>query len=242
MGRLLFLSDLHLSPSRPRLLERFRRLLEAEAGRCAGLYLLGDLFDAWIGDDDPSPFAEEVRGLLRAFSRQTPLFFQHGNRDFLVGDRFAAETGVRLLPEASVLERDGLRLLLMHGDRLCTDDLEYQEARRILRSPEFRRHILSLAIPERRALAEEYRRRSGEAMSLKAADIMDANREAVAEALRSHRADWLIHGHTHRPGDHRFLLDGRPARRLVLPDWRETSPRIGLELESGTVRWLERAP
>ncbi len=238
---LLFLSDLHLSPERPTLLSRFRALLEEQAGRVEALYILGDLFDAWIGDDDPAPFAAEVKGVLKRFGKATPLFFQRGNRDFLVGDRFAAETGARLLEDEALVEHQGLRLLLMHGDQLCTDDIEYQQVRAQLRSPGFRRQALALSIPERRALAAEYRRRSGESLSLKPDDITDVNADAVRRALEIHQADLLIHGHTHRPAIHELETGDRPARRVVLPDWRENDPRVGATLDAGRVEWVATA-
>ena len=238
---LLFLSDLHLSPERPALLKRFRALMEEQAKRVEALYILGDLFDAWIGDDDPASFAAEVKGLLKRFSETTPLFFQRGNRDFMVGDRFAAETGARLLEDEALVEHQGLRLLLMHGDQLCIDDTEYQQVRAQLRSPEFRRQALALSIPERRALAAEYRRRSGESLSLKPADITDVNPDAVHRAMARHQADLLIHGHTHRPAIHALEVDGRPVRRIVLPDWRESSPRLGLSLQQGEPAWFALA-
>ncbi len=235
---LLFLSDLHLAPRRPALLARFRVLLEEQAGRVEALYILGDLFDAWIGDDDPAPFATEVKRLLKRFSETTPLFFQRGNRDFMVGDRFSTETGARLLEDEAVVEHQGLRLLLMHGDQLCTDDIEYQQVRAQLRSPQFRQQALALSIPERRALAAEYRRRSGESLSLKPADITDVNPDTVRQALESHHADLLIHGHTHRPAIHELEINGRTARRVVLPDWREEEPRCGVTLEHSRLEWL----
>ena len=235
---LLFISDLHLAPERPVLLQRFRALLRAHAGKVEALYILGDLFDAWIGDDDPDPFATEVKALLAAFSETTPLFFQRGNRDFMVGEQFAAETGAHLLEDEAVIENQGLRLLLMHGDQLCTDDIEYQQVRIQLRSPEFRRKALALSIPERRALAAEYRRRSGESLSLKPADITDVNPEAVRQALTHYQVDLLIHGHTHRPAIHDLEMDRR-RRRAVLPDWRESEPRLGLALINGKPRWID---
>jgi len=241
LARLLFVSDLHLSPQRPLLLERFAALLEREAGRCGGLYILGDLFDAWIGDDDPSPFASQVRALLARFSAATPAFFLRGNRDFMVGERFADETGLRLLPDEHRLEVGERRLLLMHGDQLCTNDVEYQQVRALVRTPRFREEAMRKGIEERRALAAEYRRRSGESLSLKADDIMDVAPEAVVRALREAGADLLVHGHTHRPAIHRLRLDGTPAQRVVLPDWREEEPRLGFWLESGKQGWLRMA-
>ena len=234
-----FISDLHLSPGRDVLLRRFEAFLREAREECQALYILGDLFDAWLGDDDPSPFAATVRRLLSGYGGGPPIRFLAGNRDFMIGSRFARETGVELLDEEVVLEADGRRILLMHGDQLCTDDLEYQKVRVQLRHPDFRRQALSLPIEERARLAAEYRRRSGEATSLKPADIMDVNQQAVEAAMQRHDAQVLIHGHTHRPAIHRFDLEGRPASRIVLPDWREEEPRIGVSWTPTEVAWLE---
>lgn len=239
MSRLLFISDLHLSPRTPSLVKRFHGLLEKEAPAVDALYILGDLFDAWIGDDDPSPFAREIRTALKEFSHRASLFFQRGNRDFMVGGRFADDTGSVILDDEYLLETDGQRMLLMHGDQLCTDDLEYQQVRAMLRTPAFRRQALEKSIGERLAMAEEFRRRSGESLSLKPADITDVNQQAVAAAMRVRGASVLVHGHTHRPAMHDFELDGREVRRLVLPDWREEEPRLGIAWDGAAFSWLE---
>ncbi len=242
MSRLLFISDLHLSPRVPELVQRFHALLAEIPPEVDALYILGDLFDAWIGDDDPSPFAREIQDALQAFSNKTRLFFQRGNRDFMVGERFARQTGTVILEDEQLLECDGQRMLLMHGDQLCTDDLEYQQVRAMVRTPAFREQALKKSIGERITLANEYRRRSGESLSLKPADITDVNQQAVENALREHDATTLIHGHTHRPAMHEFELDGRKVRRLVLPDWRENEPRLGLSWNGATFSWWERTP
>jgi len=237
---LLFISDLHLSPRAPELVRRFHALLAEIPPEVDALYILGDLFDAWIGDDDPSPFAREIQDALKAFSNETRLFFQRGNRDFMVGGRFAGQTGTVILEDERLLECDGQRMLLMHGDQLCTDDLEYQQVRAMVRTPAFREQALKKSIAERITLANEYRRRSGESLSLKPADITDVNRQAVENAMREHDATVLIHGHTHRPAMHEFELDGRKVRRLVLPDWRENEPRLGLFWNGTDFSWWER--
>ncbi len=241
MSQLLFISDLHLSPCVPGLTQRFHTLLEEIPPEIEALYILGDLFDAWIGDDDPSPFAREIQEALKAFSKRTRLFFQRGNRDFMVGEMFARQTGAVILEDEHLLEDDGQQLLLMHGDQLCTDDLEYQQVRALVRTPGFREQALTKSIEERIALAQEYRRRSGESLSLKPADITDVNQQAVEHSMREHGASVLIHGHTHRPAMHEFELDGRRARRIVLPDWREDEPRLGLTWDGTTFSWWEGA-
>lgn len=217
---LLFISDLHLHPSRPRITRLFLDFLAGEARSATRLYILGDLFEAWIGDDDPEPHYREVQDALGALvSAGVGLAFVHGNRDFLVGARFAGRTGATLLPDGSVVEVGGQPTLLMHGDALCTDDRAYQRLRRVTGSPVARRLMLALPLGLRRRLAGWARRQSRAAQQDKPAAIMDVNPQAVARALRAAGVSRLIHGHTHRPGIHRFMLDGAPAERIVLGDW-----------------------
>lgn len=218
----LFISDLHLAAERPRAVALFLGFVRERARQAEALYVLGDLFDAWIGDDDDAALAVTVRGALRDLTAAgTAVLFQGGNRDFLIGTRFAEATGVRLLPDYAVVDLYGTPTLLTHGDLLCTDDLDYQQARSMLRNPAFVADFLAKPLPARAALAAEYRRRSGEATSLKAEDIMDVNADAVARAMREHGVRRLIHGHTHRPAIHALSLDDGPAERIVLADWHE---------------------
>lgn len=218
----LFISDLHLAAERPRATELFLRFARDRARQAEALYVLGDLFDAWIGDDDGGPLATAVRGALSELTAAgVAVSFQGGNRDFLIGAQFVGATGVRLLPDHAVIDLYGVPTLLMHGDLLCTDDLDYQQARRMLRNPAFVADFLAKPLPARAALAAEYRRRSGEATSLKAEDIMDVNTDAVAQAMRAHGVRRLIHGHTHRPAIHDLSLDGTAAQRIVLAEWHD---------------------
>ncbi|WP_456407953.1 UDP-2,3-diacylglucosamine diphosphatase, partial [Thiolapillus sp.] len=220
MSHILFISDLHLSPATPELVRQFQHFLSGDAVKTAdALYILGDLFDAWIGDDDPSPFATQIRDLLQEASRHTRLYFQHGNRDFLLGEDFSHAASMKLLPEEHVIQIAGQPVLLLHGDQLCTDDTDYQRARALFRSPEFRTQAMAMSIPERIKKAAEIRQMSGEAKALKPSDIMDVNQQAVEAMMRKHGVQRLIHGHTHRPQTHRFDLDGQPAERFVLADW-----------------------
>jgi UDP-2,3-diacylglucosamine hydrolase len=232
----LFISDLHLAAQRPRTVELFLHFAAERARRAAAVYILGDLFDAWVGDDDDNAPAPAVREALRELTRRgVAVAFQGGNRDFLIGERFAAETGVRLLPEEAMIDLYGVPTLLTHGDLLCTDDHDYQAARRLLRSPGFVADFLAKPLAERLVLAAEYRRRSGEAISLKADDIMDVNEDAVADVLRRHGATRLVHGHTHRPGWHALLVDDRPAERLVLGEWHEDGVHVLCATPEGIV-------
>ena len=216
----LFISDLHLEPGRPAMTALFLDFLKQRARQAEALYILGDLFEAWIGDDDDAELGRVVADALRALSDSgTPVFFIHGNRDFLLGPRFAAASGIQLLPETMVIELAGESILLMHGDTLCTDDIEYQDFRARVRDPAWQAHILALPLEQRRTLAGQLRETSQQAMQQKAAEIIDVNPEAVDTALRVHGVRHLIHGHTHRPAIHQWTLDGRSARRTVLGDW-----------------------
>jgi UDP-2,3-diacylglucosamine hydrolase len=215
--RSLYISDLHLSEDRPQANERFFRFLEEDAAGANALYVLGDLFEYWIGDDDVgTPFNAIVAGSLRRLADAgTRVRVMHGNRDFLFGERFCAASGARLLAEPAVV--DGT--LLMHGDTLCTDDHDYQAWRRTARSEEWQRQFLDKPLAERRAAVRGLREKSKEVIQAKTAEIMDVNEAAVREALRRHGVARLVHGHTHRPGRHRLEVDGRACERWVLPDW-----------------------
>ncbi len=215
MASTLFVSDLHLSPSRPALTRAFGEFLRARA-RCRALYILGDLFDVWVGDDDDAPLAREVTALLRGFSGQGPaLYLMRGNRDFLLGDRFCGAVGATLLPDEAVIELAGEPTLLLHGDTLCTADIRYQQFRRRVHDPAWQAELLARPLPERRAQAAELRRMSREETAAKPEPIMDVTGSAVREALERHGVRQLIHGHTHQPARHE--ADGNV--RWVLGDW-----------------------
>ena len=216
----LFISDLHLEPTRPAITALFLDFLHRRARRAEALYILGDLFEAWIGDDDDAELGGVVAAALCALRDSgTLIFFIQGNRDFLLGARFATSSGMQLLPESVVIELAGEPLLLMHGDTLCTDDTAHQKFRAKVRDPAWQAHVLALPLAQRRVLAGQLRETSQQATQQKAADITDVNPAAVDAALRAHGVRHLIHGHTHRPGLHEWTLDGRPARRTVLGDW-----------------------
>lgn len=218
---LLFVSDLHLHPTRPAATACFLKFLAGPALSGRGLYILGDLFEAWIGDDSDDPHDGSVLQALAAYAATgRELYFLPGNRDFLVGPGFTARSGAALLDDETVITPGGRRLLLMHGDTLCTDDHAYQRYRRVVHSPFVRRGFLALPRAVRRRLAGYARSRSTAAGRYKAAAIMDVNAGAVAAATARHGASVLIHGHTHRPGVHEFTREGGgPALRIVLGDW-----------------------
>lgn len=216
----LFISDLHLHASRPEVTDFFLRFLAGTAREASALYILGDLFEVWIGDDDDEPHHREVIAALRAFTASgPPCFFVRGNRDFLIGRRFGAETGIRLLEEPTVALIESQRVLLMHGDLLCTDDHSYQTFRRRVRNPQLQAAFLALPLTVRRWVATKARRRSQTLSACKPDYITDVNAQAVAAAMREHDVRCLLHGHTHRPAVHRFDLDGAVATRIVLGDW-----------------------
>ena len=217
----LFISDLHLDARRPEANERFIGFIEGKARGAAALYVLGDLFEAWIGDDDVvGRFNAVIVGFFAALTKSgTPLYLMHGNRDLLIGERFCRETGGKLLADPTVVDVEGTPTLLMHGDTLCTDDTEYQAWRLKARSPAFQEMFLSKSLEERRAMSAMMREKSKEAIAGKPAEIMDVNAGAVRDAFHEHGVTRLIHGHTHRPGRHELEVDGRRCERWVLPDW-----------------------
>jgi UDP-2,3-diacylglucosamine hydrolase len=216
----LFVSDLHLDASRPAATDCFLRFLAGPARDAGTLYILGDLFEAWTGDDAAGPHEQEVIAALRRYTR-TGRHCQvlRGNRDFLLGPRFAAETGATLLPDEMLAEVNGTRALLMHGDTLCTDDEAYQRYRRLVHRHRVQAVYLGLPAGLRSGIAAWARRRSMAANAGKPAAVMDVNQAAVTDALRRHGVHLLIHGHTHRPAVHALEVDGQMATRIVLGDW-----------------------
>lgn len=238
----LFISDLHLDADRPEVVDLFFDFLSQRASQAAELYILGDFFEVWIGDDDDSPLARMVIEQLRSLDNQgVPVSLMVGNRDFLIGDRFAEMSRCRLLPEPSVIDLHGTPTLLLHGDSLCIDDQEYQAFRRQVRSAAWRDEFLAQSLEARSAVARELRDASRRKSRDKPQAIMDVNQAAVVDALRAHGVTQLIHGHTHRPAIHRFDVDGIPARRIVLGDWNDTaqilvSDSTGNRLETFTTR------
>ena len=217
----LLISDLHLTEERPEANERFISLLEEKGRAAEALYILGDFFEYWIGDDDlAEPFNAVIASLLKDLTRHgVPLYLMHGNRDFLIGEGFCAATGASLMQDPSVVDIAGVKTLLTHGDTLCTDDLDYQTWRRKARDPAFQAAFLAKPLDERRQQVHQMREKSKQVVQEKTAEIMDVNDAAVRQALREHGVRRLIHGHTHRPGRHAIEVDGRHCERWVLPDW-----------------------
>lgn len=232
----LFISDLHLQPERPEITAAFRRFLDETASQAEALYILGDLFDDWVGDDDDDPFYRELLAdLRRLHERGVALFFMHGNRDFLVGAGFASTTGATLLPDPVAIKLHGHALLLAHGDGFCTQDQEYMAFRQLLRDPQWQRQALEKPLAERRAIAAELHRISHERNQHKSSEIMDVTAEEVTRVMEEKQAKLLIHGHTHRPDIHPLKLAHGDAVRLVLGDWDQSGWFASLD-ESGY--WL----
>ena len=218
----LFISDLHLDPERPAITDLFLDFLGNRASASKALYILGDLFEAWIGDDDCSAMNDAVcQGLKACTESGTPVFVMHGNRDFLLGAAFAKRCGCTLLNDPARIELYGTPTLLMHGDLLCTDDTEYMGFREMVRNPGWQEALLSKPLEERRRMAQEMRATSREQTRGKAESIMDVNPGAVDRVMTEHHVRCLIHGHTHRPAIHDLELAGHPAQRIVLGDWYE---------------------
>ncbi|MEO7325817.1 MAG: UDP-2,3-diacylglucosamine diphosphatase [Dokdonella sp.] len=226
----LFISDLHLDASRPHITDLFVEFVRKEAVRAKALYILGDLFEAWIGDDNDDGTATQVADALADLRRHgVPCFFIHGNRDFLLGDAFARRAGMTLLPDPSTLEIEGQRILLMHGDTLCTNDAPYQAFRAQSHTPAWQRAFLGKPVVERRAFAQQARAESQRYTRSVANGIADVNPEAVLASLRTADVRLLVHGHTHRPATHHISNEERLLQRIVLGDWYEQGSVLRIE-------------
>lgn len=218
----LFVSDLHLNAERPEKLELFAQFIDALDQRCDGIYLLGDIFEFWHGDDD---YSEDhtliIDGLTTITNKQIPLYIQKGNRDFLIGKSFTRNTGSRLLSDPACIDLYGQKYLIMHGDLLCTDDLAYQRFRRFVNNRWYQRLFLLLPLSIRRKISARVRHASVEETQSKSEAIMDVNENTVNEYLLRHDVYSIIHGHTHRPAHHQWTLHDKTANRYVLGDWYE---------------------
>ncbi len=232
----LFISDLHLTDERPGITRILLDFLYGQARECEALYLLGDIFEYWIGDDASMPNYAEVCTAIGALSESgVPCYFMHGNRDFLVGNALATATGMQILSDPTVIDLYGTATLLTHGDALCTDDIKHQEFRAFALNPDTQAQILALPIEHRDRIAQGIRLLSKSNNASEAKDIIDVNQQAVEDCLRKHGVLRMIHGHTHRPATHDFPLDGQPASRIVLSDWHENEGSVLVCNESGCV-------
>ncbi len=217
---LLFISDLHLSPERPDITQAFFTFLKTTAADAETLYILGDFFDAWVGDDDDTPEYQQVAEALAEYQNQGhQLFFMHGNRDFMLGNNFAQRAGMVLLEDPTTITINQIPTLLMHGDSLCTQDEDYMAFRQMVRNDEWKRTISSKPLAERKALAAHLKSTSKSMNSLKAEDIMDVTPQEVVKVMSDNQVSLLIHGHTHRPARHPLTVNQKSAERIVLGDW-----------------------
>ena len=234
MSYTLFISDLHLDPARPEHLEGLKKLLTEHAGKADALYVLGDLFEAWIGDDDDTPFNLDAIAAFRQFSDSgSKLYFMHGNRDFMLGNDFAAACGGALLDEGTVVDLYGTAAILMHGDSLCTLDTAYQQFRTMARNPQWQQGMLAKPLEERRMIAQGMRMQSQGNNANKAENIMDVTPEEVVREMQDAGVKHLIHGHTHRPDVHDVDLPDGIGKRWVLGDWGKLGWQIVADSENG---------
>jgi UDP-2,3-diacylglucosamine hydrolase len=230
----LFISDLHLEAERPDIADQFLKFLTKDASEADDLYILGDLFEAWVGDDDPSTHYFTIKRALRKLvDSGIPVYFMHGNRDFMIGSQFANETGVQILKDPYRVNMYGQKALLSHGDALCTDDVQYQRIRKMRRDPDWQATMRAKPLKDRLRMAEEARRQSLEQTLNLSMEITDVNQDAVIDVIRKNNVDVLLHGHTHRPAVHTIDLGRRKAQRIVLGDW---------YTKGSVVRWDSRGP
>ena len=227
-----------MSPARPALVEAFDAFCEGPARDAAGVYILGDLFDAWIGDDQlREPLAARIAAQLRGVANLgVPIGIMTGNRDLLLGERFTDTAGATLLPEQIVINLAGTPTLLLHGDEMCTGDIGYQKYRKVVRSPAWQRRFLALPYPVRRGIAGWLRRKSRTATAAKPESILDVEQAAVEAAFRAANVARMIHGHTHRPARHHLVIDGRESERWVLADWYGRGSYLEFDAEGGQTR------
>lgn len=219
----LFISDLHLTSERPEITGIFINFLNTQARHARALYILGDLFEAWLGDDLILPDHQEAISAIKQLTDSgVPVYIMYGNRDFLMRDAFEDMTGAVLLADETIIDLYGTPTLLLHGDTLCTDDVKYQQFRQMVRNPQWQDELLAKPPEERLALARQYREMSQTETAGKQSGIMDVNQQAVESAMRDTKVVQLIHGHTHRPDTHHFELDGNAVKRIVLGDWYNT--------------------
>ncbi len=241
----LFISDLHLDATHPEITAQFLSFLDNEAVHAEALYILGDLFEAWIGDDDPDRDKRRIIAALKqTTSKGVRCYVMHGNRDFLLGTRFARETGAELIEDGTVVDLYGRRVLLLHGDTLCIDDPSYQRLRRIVRNPFVQFVMRRLSLRQRQRLAARMREGSKahiQAMDRAAPQIMDVNQGEVVATLKRYGVDCMIHGHTHRPAVHQLSVDAKPATRIVLGDWYEQGSVLRWNRDGYELAGLKRA-
>lgn len=219
MHQTLFISDIHLQQSREDITTCFLNFLNTEATKADAVYILGDLFEFWVGDDDDTPFHETILSAIKSLSTKVPVYFIRGNRDFLIGDVFAQKTGCVILDDPTVVNLYGKYILLSHGDLLCTDDVEHQKFRNLSQNPKYNRFFFWLPLFIRKWIAGIIRDRSQGHMQKIDLSIMDVTQDTVIQIMKDNKVGVMIHGHTHRPDIHKFTIENQPATRIVLGDW-----------------------
>ncbi|NVK23355.1 MAG: UDP-2,3-diacylglucosamine diphosphatase [Gammaproteobacteria bacterium] len=235
MSSILVIADLHLEPSRPDITECLIEFLTEQTNKeHSALYILGDLFEVWVGDDNQDAFTKQIATAIKSFSEQTPVYFIHGNRDFLLRKKYAKQCGMTLLPEQHQIDFAGKSLLFMHGDQLCLDDVDYQKFRSKSRSWWWQTLILAMPLSFRQKMARKYRAQSQSSQMSKSQDIMDVAERAVKEVIADTNCDWLIHGHTHRPAIHQ--LDNK--KRIVVGDWYEQGSVLELTMNKDSAQLI----
>jgi len=234
----LFISDLHLSGERENITELFIKFLDQRASKADALYILGDLFEVWPGDDMIQPdYEKSISAMKELVDNGLPLFVMQGNRDFLMAEKFAEVSGATMIEDPTVIDLYGTPTLLMHGDTLCTDDIDYQKFRGMVRDPRWQADFLSKPAEERLAMTTKYRKISKDEMAKKSMDVMDVNQQTVEQVMLEKNIHQLIHGHTHRPAIHDFTINNKDMKRIVLGDWFEQGSvlecdKTGCQLES----------
>jgi len=216
----LFISDLHLCKDRPAINALFLDFLATQTKSIDALYILGDLFEVWIGDDVVTPEDNAILSELKNITQNAiPVYVMHGNRDFLLAEQFCEQSGCQLIPDPSIIDLYDVPTLIMHGDTLCTDDTAYQQFRNMVRNETWQTQFLAMTVSQRQAIALKYRNESKTQTQQKAPEIVDANQQAIETVMQENKVLHLIHGHTHRPGTHHFELNNNTAQRIVLGDW-----------------------
>jgi len=230
LNRQLFISDLHLAPERPAIIDLFVRFCDEIASQYETLYILGDFVEYWLGDDDPAEGLQPAFDALKKLADSgCSIFFMHGNRDFLIGDALAKRCGFKLITDPALIHIDDKPVLLMHGDTLCTDDVDYVQFRNTVRDENFQKNFLAKPLSERQQIAQSLRESSKEATAQKNPEIMDVNQQAVENVISQNKVQLLIHGHTHRPAIHTLDIQGKSCKRAVLGDWYDSGNYLVLD-------------
>lgn len=239
---ILFVSDIHISEKNPEIGEQFIDFLEKQARQSEALYILGDLFDYWLGDDDPNPEYKKIKSALTQYTnKEIPTYFMHGNRDFLIGGSFANETGIKIISDPSIIELYGEKILISHGDMFCVDDIAYQSGRKLTRSPNWQKMILAKSLKERKAFAYKAREKSSKHIQEANEILMDVNQGEINKTFKKYGLNQIIHGHTHKPAIHNSVIKGESYKRIVLGDWYEQGSILKWDQSGPELVTLNRA-